>query len=60
MSRVLQHVFFVCSYLLLKAVESDAANEMMDLIRSKYVNGDVSSIPPNPAGFTLVDGVEFA
>jgi hypothetical protein len=42
------------------AVDSDAANKMMDLIRDKFVNGDVSKIENDPSGIMLVGAEEFA
>jgi hypothetical protein len=41
------------------AVESDAANKMVDLIREKLVNGDLSEIPADESGFNLVGAEEF-
>ena len=43
-----------------EAVDSSAANEVMDLIREKYVSGDVSSVPVDDSGIKLIDAVEFA
>ena len=42
------------------AVDSDAANKMMDLIRDSFVNGDVSTIPDDPSGIKLVGAEEFS
>jgi hypothetical protein len=33
---------------------------MMDLIRDKYVNGDLSGIAADDSGIKLVDAEEFA
>lgn len=41
------------------AVDSDAANKMMDLIRNDFVNGDLSSIPDDDSGIKLVAAEEF-
>jgi len=48
--------FRLCS----TAVDSDAANQMMDLIREKYVNGDLSTVDMDDSGIKLVDTEEFA
>mmetsp|Transcript_19069 Transcript_19069/g.23470 ORF Transcript_19069/g.23470 Transcript_19069/m.23470 type:complete len:648 (+) Transcript_19069:295-2238(+) len=50
---------FYCRYDY-EAVESDAANKMMDLIRDSFVSGDLSSVPVDDLGIQLVDAVEFA
>ena len=42
------------------AVESDAANQMMDLIREKYVEGDLSSVDVDDSGIKLVEAEEFS
>jgi hypothetical protein len=41
------------------AVDSDSANTMMDLIRDKYVNGDLSAIESDDSGIKLVEAEEF-
>ena len=42
------------------AVESDAANKVMDLIRDMFVNGDVSSVEVDEeSGIKLVSAEEF-
>lgn len=41
------------------AVDSDAANKMMSLIRDEFVNGDVSKIEGDPSGIKLVGAEEF-
>lgn len=40
-------------------MDSDAANKMMDLIREKYVQGDLSAIAEDPSGIKLVSAEEF-
>jgi phosphoglucomutase len=50
---------FYCRYDY-EGVDSDAANGMMDLIREKYVCGDLSSIPEDPSGIKLVGAEEFS
>jgi len=42
------------------AVDSDAANTMMDLIRNKYVTGDLSAVAEDESGIKLVAAEEFA
>ena len=42
------------------AVESDGANKMMDLIRERYVNGDLSKVGVDDSGIKLVKAEEFA
>ena len=42
------------------AVASDAANEMMDLIRSNLIGADFSSLPEDPSGISLVGAEEFS
>jgi hypothetical protein len=42
------------------AVESDAANEMMDLIRSDLLGADFSSLAEDPSGIALVGAEEFS
>ena len=41
------------------AVESDAANKVMDLIRDTFVNGDISSVEDDESGIKLVSAEEF-
>ena len=41
------------------AVESDSANEVMDLIRDAFVNGDLSSVEEDDSGIKLVAAEEF-
>ena len=49
---------FYCRYDY-EAVDSDAANEMMDLIRDSFVNGDCSAIPGDDSGIQLTGAEEF-
>lgn len=49
---------FYCRYDY-EAVDSDAANKMMDLIRDKYVNGELSAVGADDSGIKLVDAEEF-
>eukprot|EP00978_Attheya_sp_CCMP212_P013347 scaffold33577_cov32-Attheya_sp.AAC.1 len=49
---------FYCRYDF-EGVESDAANSMMDLIRSSFVENDVSSVAVDSSGIKLVDATEF-
>lgn len=49
---------FYCRYDY-EAVESDAANKMMDLIRDSFVSGDVASASEDDSGIKLMDAVEF-
>lgn len=42
------------------AVDSDAANQMMDLIREKYVSGNLSAVEDDGSGIKLVHVEEFA
>lgn len=42
-----------------EAVESDAANTMMDRIRDEFVNGDLSTLSEDPSGIKLVMAEEF-
>jgi hypothetical protein len=42
------------------AVDSDAANKMMDLIRDHFVNGDISAIHEDSSGIKLVSAEEFS
>lgn len=48
----LQRFFF-------EGVDSDAANQVMDIIRESFVNGDTSTIEAGESGIKLVDAVEF-
>lgn len=41
------------------AVESDSANEVMDLIRDTFVSGDVSTVEDDASGIKLVSAEEF-
>jgi len=41
-------------------VESDSANEVMDLIRDAFVSGDLSNVEDDDTGIKLVDAEEFA
>eukprot|EP00559_Dactyliosolen_fragilissimus_P000527 CAMPEP_0184863940 /NCGR_PEP_ID=MMETSP0580-20130426/13031_1 /TAXON_ID=1118495 /ORGANISM="Dactyliosolen fragilissimus" /LENGTH=702 /DNA_ID=CAMNT_0027362535 /DNA_START=309 /DNA_END=2417 /DNA_ORIENTATION=+ len=49
---------FYCRYDY-EAVESDAANKVMDLIRESFVNGNSSEVPVDKSGIKLTNGVEF-
>ena len=49
---------FYCRYDY-EAVDSDAANEMMDLIRDSFVNGDCAAIPGDDSGIKLTGAEEF-
>jgi hypothetical protein len=42
------------------AVESDAANKVMDLIRERFVSGDLSLIKGDDSGIKLTAAEEFA
>ena len=42
------------------AVESEAADKMVSLIRDSLVNGDVSDIPSDESGLNLVAAEEFS
>lgn len=42
-----------------EAVESEAANKMIDLIRNEYVGGDLSTLGEDPSGIKLVAAEEF-
>ncbi len=42
-----------------KGVDSDAANQVMDIIRDNFVNGDTSTNEAGESGIKLVDAVEF-
>jgi len=50
---------FYCRYDY-EGVEVNAANKVMDLIRSTFVNGDVASIADDESGIKLLDAVEFS
>ena len=41
-------------------VESDAANKVMDLVRERFVSGDLSAVEDDDSGITLVGAEEFA
>eukprot|EP00578_Thalassiosira_sp_NH16_P000568 CAMPEP_0181135036 /NCGR_PEP_ID=MMETSP1071-20121207/32410_1 /TAXON_ID=35127 /ORGANISM="Thalassiosira sp., Strain NH16" /LENGTH=667 /DNA_ID=CAMNT_0023221601 /DNA_START=19 /DNA_END=2022 /DNA_ORIENTATION=- len=43
-----------------EGVDSDDANKVMDMIREKFVNSDVSSAVASESGIKLVDAVEFS
>jgi hypothetical protein len=47
------------AYLFVLAVESDAANQVMDLIRDRFVNGDLSA-REDESGIKVVDAEEFS
>jgi phosphoglucomutase len=49
---------FYCRYDY-EGVDSDAANKVMDLIREKYVNGNVTAIVSDSSGICLGDAEEF-
>ena len=49
---------FYCRYDY-EAVDSGAANEVMDLIRQSYVNGDLSTALDDSSDITMVDAIEF-
>lgn len=42
-----------------EGVQSDSANEVMDLIRDTFVSGDVSSVENDDSGIKLVSAEEF-
>ena len=42
------------------AVDSGAANDMMDLIRDKYVNGDLEAVEEDESGIKIVGAEEFS
>ena len=50
---------FYCRYDY-EAVDSGAANQVMDLIRDQFVNGDVSKANDNGSGIKLVAAEEFS
>ena len=54
-----KHVCLIESTFNHLAVDSDAANKMMDLIRDKYVNGELSAVGADDSGIKLVDAEEF-
>ena len=41
-------------------MKSDAANEMMDLIRTNLLGIDFSSLAEDPSGISLVGAEEFS
>ena len=45
--------------LFVSAVESDAANKVMDLIREEFVSGDLSSVSADESGIKLAAAEEF-
>lgn len=49
---------FYCRYDY-EAVDSDAANQMMDLIRDNFVDGDCSTISGDESGIKLIGAEEF-
>lgn len=50
---------FYCRYDY-EGVDSDAANQVMDIIRNNLVNGDASLLKPGDSGIKFVDAVEFS
>lgn len=50
---------FYCRYDY-EGVEVNAANKVMELIRSNFVNGDAASIADDKSGIKLLDAVEFS
>jgi hypothetical protein len=64
--RSLQELMLLIYYILrweilyATAVDSDAANDMMDLIRDKYVNGDLSAVDDDESGIKIVGAEEFS
>jgi len=50
---------FYCRYDY-EGVDSGDANQVMDLIRKKYVNGDPASFPASKLGIKLVEAIEFS
>ena len=42
-----------------EGVDSDAANQVMDIIRDNLVNGDASSLDHGDSGIKFIDAVEF-
>lgn len=49
---------FYCRYDY-EAVDSGAANDMMDLIRDKFVNGDIAKVEDDDSGIKIVAAEEF-
>jgi phosphoglucomutase len=49
---------FYCRYDY-EGVDSNDANNVMDLIRDNFVNGDASSVEAGESGIKLMDAVEF-
>ena len=49
---------FYCRYDY-EGVDTDDANQVMDMIREKFVNGDTSSLEASDSGIKLEDAVEF-
>jgi len=49
---------FYCRYDY-EAVESDAANKVMELIRDSFIDGDIASVVEDESSIKLVDAVEF-
>ena len=49
---------FYCRYDY-EGVDSDAANKLMDFIRSAFVEGDASTCEADESGIDLVEGEEF-
>lgn len=41
-------------------MESNAANQMMDLIRDNFVNGDLASVAADESGIQVVAAEEFS
>ena len=41
-------------------MDSDAANKMMDLIREKFVSGDLTAVAKDDSGIKMVAAEEFA
>lgn len=50
---------FYCRYDY-EGVDSDAAKKVIDLIRVRFINGDVSDVQEDNSGIRLVDGEEFS
>ena len=50
---------FYCRYDY-EAVDSDAANKMMDLIRKDLVEGDLSKLKEDDSGINIVGAEEFS
>jgi hypothetical protein len=53
-------VFEAMLTLRVTAVDSHAANQMMDLIRDKYVSGDLATVAEDDSGIKLVAAEEFS